>query len=82
MRRLGKVLHLSKSGSLIVKLESTELPKVGVEVCNSKLEKVGFVSSVLGPVKAPYLSVQPVEGQTATPPGRVLYQGRASRGIP
>ena len=74
MRRLGKVLHLSKSGNLIVRLESPEPPKIGLQVCNSKLEKVGTIGSILGPVKAPYLSVQPSAARAVSLPGRVLYQ--------
>ena len=74
LRRLGKVLHLSKSGNLILRLESTEPPRTGVEVCNHKLERVGIVNNVLGPVKAPYVSVQPFADNAGTHAGRVLYQ--------
>ncbi len=74
LRRLGKVLHLSKSGNLILRIESTEPPPTGVEVCNYKLERVGIVNNILGPVKAPYVSVQPFVDNVGTHAGRVLYQ--------
>ena len=74
LRRLGKVLHLSKSGNVILRLESPEPPPIGVEVCNYKLERVGIVNNILGPVKAPYVSVQPFVDNAGTHAGRVLYQ--------
>src|SRR5207245_10926720 len=57
LRRLGKVLHLSKSGNLIVRLETSNPPQVGTEVFDPKLEKIGTVNNVMGPVAAAYLSV-------------------------
>ena len=74
LRRLGKVLHLSKSGNLILRLESPEPPPMRAEVCNHKLEKIGIINNVLGPVRAPYVSIQPFVGNAGTVAGRVLYQ--------
>ncbi len=74
MKRLGKVLHLSKSGNLILRLESPETPPAGVEVCDHKIEKIGTVDSIFGPVKAPYLSIRPSVQNKDIHPGRVLYQ--------
>lgn len=68
------MLHLSKSGNLILRLESPEPPPIGVEVCNYKLERVGIVNNILGPVKAPYVSVQPFVDKPGTHAGRVLYR--------
>jgi len=73
MKRLGKVLHLSKSGNLIVRLESSEPPSVGTRVCNSKIQTVGIVNSILGPTKAPYASIQTSMEKTVALAGRVLY---------
>jgi len=71
--RLGKVLHLSKSGNLILRLESTILPATGLPVCDYKLTRVGTVGSVFGTVKGPYLSVQPSIESASKLAGRVLY---------
>ncbi len=71
--RLGKVLHLSKSGNLILRLESSILPATGLAVCDYKLTRVGTVTSFFGPVKAPYLSVQPSGESPAKLAGRILY---------
>ncbi len=73
MRRLGKVLHLSKSSNLIVRLETSQPPPVGASVCDYKLRKVGFVNNILGPVKAPYASVQPTVESPGTQAGRIVY---------
>ncbi len=71
--RLGKVLHLSKSGNLILRLESSILPKTGSLVCDYKLVRVGTVGNVFGPVKGPYLSVQPSVESPSRLAGRILY---------
>ena len=71
--RLGKVLHLSKSGNLILRLENSVLPIAGSPVCDYKLVHVGKVSNVFGPVKNPYLSVQPSVESPSKLAGRILY---------
>ncbi len=74
LRRLGKVLHLSKSGNLILRLETSQQPPpVGASVCDYKLRKVGFVNNILGPVKAPYASVQPTVESPGAQAGRIVY---------
>ena len=73
MRRLGKVLHLSRSGNLILRLENPELPSIGATARTYKMEIAGVVNGVFGPVKAPYVSVR-VNVETANKLlGRVLY---------
>src|SRR5256712_9833650 len=74
LRRLGKVLHLSKSGNLIVRLETSNPPQVGTEVFDPKLEKIGTVNNLMGPVAAPYLSVTPASQETRDKlAGRIVY---------
>ncbi|HIQ03679.1 MAG TPA: H/ACA RNA-protein complex protein Gar1 [Desulfurococcales archaeon] len=61
MRKLGTVLHKSKSGYLVVKL--VNVPPLGVKVYDSKLNYIGVVKDVIGPVKDPYALVKvTVEG--------------------
>ena len=71
--RLGKVLHLSKSGNLILRLEGSSFPRTGSAVCDYKLARVGTVDNVFGPVKNPYLSVRPSLDSPAKFAGRILY---------
>ncbi len=73
MRRLGKVLHLSKSGNLILRLESSRIPPEGAQVCDYKIARIGVVNNILGPVKAPYVSIQPSVEDPSVLGGRLLY---------
>jgi len=71
--RLGKVLHLSKSGNLILRLETPTLPNSGSIACDYKLMRVGKIGDVFGPVKNPYLSIQPSIESPSKLAGRILY---------
>jgi RNA-binding protein len=59
LRRLGKVLHISKRGSIIIQTDKT--PPVGRRsiVLDKKAQEVGTIIDVFGPVKTPYVSVRP-----------------------
>ncbi len=73
MRRLGKVLHLSKSGNLLLRLEQYPVPIIGAQVCDYKLRNVGVVNNILGPVKTPYISVKPASNVDGALVGRLVY---------
>ena len=73
MRRLGKILHLSRSRSLILRLETPSLPRLRTKVFDSKLKSVGYVFDVFGPVSTPYVSVKPTVTDPSAFVGRVLY---------
>jgi rRNA processing protein Gar1 len=73
LRRLGKVLHLSKSGNLLLRLEQYPVPIIGAQVCDYKLRNVGVVNNILGPVRTPYISVKPVSNADGALVGRVVY---------
>ncbi len=72
LRRLGKVLHMSKSGNLIVRLEQPPVPAERVRVVDYKIKSIGTVNNILGPVKSPYVSVKP-DAASEGFAGRVLY---------
>jgi rRNA processing protein Gar1 len=73
LRRLGKVLHLSKSRALIVKLDPPRFVRPGTKACNSKLKNVGIVTDILGPVSGPYVSVRPTIAKPESIIGRTVY---------
>jgi RNA-binding protein len=73
LRRLGKILHFSKSQSLIVKCEQAGFVKVGTIACDSKLKEIGKVQDLFGPVTAPYLSIRPTANSPAKFVGRIVY---------
>lgn len=70
---MGKVLHLSKSRALIVKLDPPKFVKPGTKACDSKLKNVGVVLDVLGPVSGPYASVRPTITKPESVVGRTVY---------
>ena len=59
MRRLGKVLHISKRGSIILRTDKT--PPVGSKsvVLDKKAQEVGEIIDIFGPVKEPYVAIRP-----------------------
>ena len=59
LRRLGKVLHISKRGSIILRTDKT--PPIGSRsvVLDKKAQEVGTNIDVFGPVKEPYVAVRP-----------------------
>ncbi len=58
MKRLGKVLHLSTHGNLIVRSDDGSLPGMNSSVLTKKMEKIGTVYDVFGPEGHPYISVR------------------------
>jgi RNA-binding protein len=59
LKRLGKVLHISKRGSIILRTEGT--PPAGSRsiVLDKKAREVGNIIDIFGPVKEPYVAVRP-----------------------
>ena len=73
LRRLGKIIHFSKSRSLIVKCDQLGFVKIGTTTCDSKLKEIGKVQDLFGPVSAPYISIRPVAVSPAKCVGRIVY---------
>ena len=73
VKRLGKILHFSKSRNLILRLEKNSLPRIRSRVFDSKLRHVGFVFDVFGPVSKPYVSVKSSLSNPSDLVGRVVY---------
>ncbi len=71
VKRLGKVLHLSKSGRLI--LRSQTRVKLGSPALNQDLKAVGTVFDVFGPVENPYTSVKPSVRDPSQYVGKLLF---------
>jgi len=72
LKRLGKVLHVSSSGNLIVHADIA--PEIGSKIVDEKLKEVGSVYDVIGPVDHPYVTVRPVEKSEAEKyVGKTLY---------
>ncbi|MEM3696334.1 MAG: Gar1/Naf1 family protein [Candidatus Bathyarchaeia archaeon] len=72
MQRIGRVLHLSSSRNLIIKIESSA-PKIGETVVDENLTPVGKVFDIFGPVSSPYAVVKPTLREAEKLAGKVLY---------
>lgn len=61
MRKLGVVLHVSTRGDLILKRDrsNSSLPRIDSIVVDKKLNKIGMIKDIFGPVDSPYISVKP-----------------------
>ena len=60
MELLGEILHFSKSGRLIVKLNRFDSSiKTGQNISNEEGKKIGKISEIIGPITSPYASVFP-----------------------
>lgn len=73
LRRLGKIIHISSSRSLIVKCEEARFIKLGTRTCDSKLKEIGKVQDCFGPISTPYVSIRPLTQSPAKYVGRIAY---------
>ena len=73
LRRLGKILHFSKSRSLIVQCDQAGFVRIGTRTCDTKLKEFGKVQDLFGPVTAPYVSIRPTIASPAKYVGRIAY---------
>lgn len=71
LQRLGRVLSVTPSQSLVVKTESA--PKLGLEVVDENLKVVGRIFDVIGPVSTPYAVVKPTISEPAKLVNKQLY---------
>ncbi|NWF87482.1 H/ACA RNA-protein complex protein Gar1 [Candidatus Bathyarchaeota archaeon] len=71
MQRLGRVLHITPSKNIIIKVENT--PKLGETVVDENLKSFGTVFDLFGPVSAPYVAVKPTVKELSILADKVLY---------
>lgn len=73
---IGEVMHLAKSGRLIVKLNSAGAGlHAGELLVDSSGKRVGRIAELIGPVSAPYASVIPMTDRTARLVGTKVFSG-------
>lgn len=56
MQRLGRVLTVTPSRNIIVKIEKT--PRIGEAVVDENLKPIGKIFDIFGPVSSPYAVVK------------------------
>jgi RNA-binding protein len=71
LQRLGKVLNVTPSQNIVVKIDKT--PKIGSAVVDEKLKVVGKIFDVIGPVSSPYVIVKPAIKEPEKLTNKQLY---------
>ncbi len=74
---VGEILHLARSGRLIVKLntDGAQRIKPGELLIDGSGRKVGKVIELLGPMRAPYASVITMTDRTSRLVGSKVFGG-------
>lgn len=67
----GTVLHLARSGRLIIK--ANPQLRVGAILVDDKGKKVAKVLEIFGPVRSPYASAQPLTDRVKKLKGEKVY---------
>jgi RNA-binding protein len=62
LRRLGVITDITYSGLLLVRAEFA--PRKGEIVLDPRKRKIGAVTRVFGPTKAPFVTIRPSEKKT------------------
>ncbi|HDJ25715.1 MAG TPA: H/ACA RNA-protein complex protein Gar1 [Candidatus Bathyarchaeota archaeon] len=76
LRRIGRVLHVTRAGDLVLRSNSGFAPRIGDRAYGPDLRPVGFIADVFGPVSSPYVMVRPLVDDPHELVGKVLYVGR------
>ena len=74
---VGEIMHLARSGRLIVKLKAVGAEKVksGELLIDGSGRKVGRVTELIGPVMSPYASVITMTDRTSRLVGSKVFGG-------
>ncbi|HET6641288.1 MAG TPA: Gar1/Naf1 family protein [Nitrososphaeraceae archaeon] len=78
----GEVIHIAKSGRLILKIGTGIVMKSGENLFDNAGKKVGRVTELIGPVNAPYASVLLDNDQIKRSTGSKLFRFSIQRGVP
>ncbi|MCP8307670.1 MAG: hypothetical protein H3Z53_06875 [archaeon] len=80
MEEVGTVIHLAKSGRIIIKVDKWVKP--GTILLNSKGRKLAKVTELIGPVKSPYATAIPLTERVERVIGtRVRIDPELKRGV-
>jgi len=71
LQRLGRVLHISPSCNIIIKIE--KLSKIGETVVDENLRSIGKIFDILGPVTSPYAVIKPTIHEPEKLVNRIVY---------
>jgi RNA-binding protein len=77
----GEVIHIARSGRLILKISRGIVLKSGENLFDKTGKKVGRVTELIGPVDAPYASVLLDNIQSKRVTGSKLFRFSLQRGL-
>jgi len=78
----GEVIHVAKSGRLILKIGTSIVLKSGENLFDNAGKKVGRVTELIGPVDAPYASVLLDTVQIKRTKGSKLFRFSIQKSVP
>ncbi|QLC49517.1 H/ACA RNA-protein complex protein Gar1 [Methanolobus zinderi] len=71
MKRLGKILHISKQDDIIIRGNEKkysgsirDMPRINSFVLDKSIKRIGKISGIFGPVDCPFFIVKPNKGLT------------------
>ena len=77
LEEIGEIMHLAKSGRLIIKLTAIgKEPKSGEVISGPNGKRICKVVEVIGPVTAPYASAMPMIDRINKIIGMKVFRGR------
>lgn len=72
MEMVGEIIHMAKSGRLIVKVEeNTNHNLIGQALIDNNGSRIGKIIELIGSVKSPYASVMPTSNSKYAVGGKV-----------
>ena len=81
-REIGEVMHLARSGRLIVKLNSAgRCVKPGELLVDGTGKRIGRVAELIGSAKSPYASVIPMTDRTSRLVGTIIFTSGATKTV-
>jgi len=60
LKRLGKVLHITRNRLILVQVSSKAVPQIGSYVFDRRNRRIGRVYDIIGPTKSPFVLIRPL----------------------
>jgi len=76
LEKLGRVMHRTRNGYIVVVLSGEKLPPLNTPVYREGARRVGVLLDIIGPVKTPYAVVKPDSAGVEVREGEELYYRR------
>ena len=71
MLKLGKILHVTSNGFIIVLIKN--IPAIGAKVVDKRMKKIGVVFDIIGPTNRPFAVIKPFSKIDMSSLDPVLY---------